>query len=284
MKNTSDVFVAILSMAFVFGWFYLMYRIIRGIFRRGRKRREDFLIRKAAAEKRAAEYARNEIREIELDAEIAAIRAKAEAEERAMRATEQKRKDMEAMLKMSTVTYGGKTISLKEAIEEQTAGVVAKKAGEAMSGGTSFSQIKCSQCGASLGDGSRFCNFCGTKVPDNVFRAEVRIEDAAKIREAELEHERQGKLLYRLTEAKKAVTRDHEVRVEQLKTKVEHARIQAEERAKEREEKERERQHQREIEMEKARAASRKAMISLAKLFGVLIALLIIAAIIFGKK
>lgn len=284
MKDTSSALVGLLAMAVVIGWFYLIYRMIRGIFRRNRKRKEDFEIRKAAAEKRAAEYARSELREKELAAEVEASRAKAEAEERAMRAAEQKRKDAEATLKMSTVTYGGKTMTLKEAIEEQTAGAVAKRVGDAVSGGVALSQIKCSQCGASLGDGSRFCNFCGTKVPDNIFRAEVRFEDAAQIREAELEHERKGKLLYRLTEAKKAVARDHEARVEQLKTKVEHARIKAEERAKEREAEEKERQRQREIEMEKARAEARKAQLSMLKLGGILVVLLIIASLVFGKK
>lgn len=284
MEDAGSVLLGFLFMALFFGWLYLMFRMIRGVFRRNRKRKEDFEIRKAVAEKKAAEYARSELREKELAAEVEASRAKAEAEERAMRAAEQKRKDAEATLEMSTVTYGGKTMTLKEAIEERTIGVIANNTEAARNSGVDSSQIKCSQCGASLGEGSRFCNFCGTKVPDNTFRAEVRFEDVAKIREAELEHERQGKLLYRLTEAKKAITKDHEVLVEQLKTKVEQAKIQAEERAKEREEKERERQRQREIEIEKARAASRKAMISMIKLWGIIIALVIIAAIIFGKK
>lgn len=284
MEDAGSVLLGFLFMALFFGWLYLMFRMIRGVFRRNRKRKEDFEIRKAVAEKKAAEYARSELREKELAAEVEASRTKAEAEERAMRAAEQKRKDAEATLEMSTVTYGGKTMTLKEAIEERTIGVIANNTEAARNSGVDSSQIKCSQCGASLGEGSRFCNFCGTKVPDNTFRAEVRFEDVAKIREAELEHERQGKLLYRLTEAKKAITKDHEVLVEQLKTKVEQAKIQAEERAKEREEKERERQRQREIEIEKARAASRKAMISMIKLWGIIIALVIIAAIIFGKK
>lgn len=43
-----------------------------------------------------------------------------------------------------------------------------------------MAQVKCVQCGASIEDGSKFCKFCGTKVPDDAFRAEIKIDDPAR--------------------------------------------------------------------------------------------------------
>ena len=43
-----------------------------------------------------------------------------------------------------------------------------------------MAQVKCVQCRASIEDGSKFCKFCGTKVPDDAFRAEIKIDDPAR--------------------------------------------------------------------------------------------------------
>ena len=51
--------------------------------------------------------------------------------------------------------------------------------------------IKCSNCGASITDDSKFCKYCGEKIDDGVKRIEVkvdkRIEDVAEVRRAEYE-------------------------------------------------------------------------------------------------
>lgn len=51
--------------------------------------------------------------------------------------------------------------------------------------------FKCPDCGASLKDDSRFCNYCGAKIDDGVKRMEIninkKIEDAAEIKRASYE-------------------------------------------------------------------------------------------------
>ena len=52
--------------------------------------------------------------------------------------------------------------------------------------------FKCPDCGATIRDDSRFCNYCGAKIDDGVQRSEVnvninqRIEDVAEVKRAEL--------------------------------------------------------------------------------------------------
>lgn len=57
--------------------------------------------------------------------------------------------------------------------------------------------IKCSQCGAALTDSSKFCNYCGAKLPEEVKedkkRREFRIEfnNENSVRKAEIRAERE---------------------------------------------------------------------------------------------
>lgn len=46
--------------------------------------------------------------------------------------------------------------------------------------------MNCPQCGAAVKEG-KFCNYCGAKLPDDVKRTEIRIEDVAEIRRADYE-------------------------------------------------------------------------------------------------
>lgn len=282
MSDFAILIFSIIILAMFFGGFYLFFRIVRNAIRSNKKRKEDFEIRKIEAETKAAEIAKSQLREKELIAEVEASQAKAEAAERAMRAAAQEREDTEATLKMSTVTVDGRTMSLKDAIAQQTVNMFSQKVNNTISSNIandSVSRIKCSQCGASIESGSKFCRFCGTQVPDNTFRAEVKFEDVAQLRQAELEHARKSKLLYRLTEVQKALTQEHEVRMEQLKTKVEEKKIKAEEKAEQRAAEERERKRQQQIEIEKARLASRRATQSFLKFL--LISLAIILVLLF---
>lgn len=55
------------------------------------------------------------------------------------------------------------------------------------------SVIKCPQCGSTLKDDGRFCSYCGTKLPDDVTRIEVkidtRVEDVAEVKRASYEEQ-----------------------------------------------------------------------------------------------
>lgn len=58
--------------------------------------------------------------------------------------------------------------------------------------------VKCTECGASIQDDSRFCKYCGAKIPEeakiDVKKRELRIEtiNHAKIRREELKAEREA--------------------------------------------------------------------------------------------
>ena len=48
--------------------------------------------------------------------------------------------------------------------------------------------VKCTECGASIQDDSKFCKYCGAKiVQENTKRVEVKIDNTAEIRRAEYE-------------------------------------------------------------------------------------------------
>lgn len=48
--------------------------------------------------------------------------------------------------------------------------------------------VKCTECGASIQDDSRFCKYCGAKVTqEETRRVEVKIDNTAEIRRAEYE-------------------------------------------------------------------------------------------------
>lgn len=54
--------------------------------------------------------------------------------------------------------------------------------------------VKCTECGASVQDDSKFCKYCGAKINlDNVKKIEVKIDNTAEIRRAEYE-EKESKL------------------------------------------------------------------------------------------
>lgn len=48
--------------------------------------------------------------------------------------------------------------------------------------------VKCTECGASIQDDSKFCKYCGAKIEDkNLKRVEVKIDNTAEIKRAEYE-------------------------------------------------------------------------------------------------
>lgn len=48
--------------------------------------------------------------------------------------------------------------------------------------------VKCTECGASIQDDSKFCKYCGAKIVDeNLKRVEVKIDNTAEIKRAEYE-------------------------------------------------------------------------------------------------
>jgi uncharacterized membrane protein YvbJ len=48
--------------------------------------------------------------------------------------------------------------------------------------------VKCTECGASIQDDSKFCKYCGAKVvQENLKRVEVKIDNTAEIKRAEYE-------------------------------------------------------------------------------------------------
>ena len=53
--------------------------------------------------------------------------------------------------------------------------------------------VKCTECGAAIKDDSKFCNYCGAKLPDPTKRIEVnvnkRIEDVAEMKRADYEEQ-----------------------------------------------------------------------------------------------
>lgn len=51
-------------------------------------------------------------------------------------------------------------------------------------------RVKCPQCGASIESGSKFCAHCGTQIPDDVQKANIRIEDLAELKRLELEEKK----------------------------------------------------------------------------------------------
>ena len=52
---------------------------------------------------------------------------------------------------------------------------------------------KCPNCGSAVVGESRFCNYCGAKIPDDVQRSEIKIEDVAGIARVEFEREQAAK-------------------------------------------------------------------------------------------
>ena len=61
--------------------------------------------------------------------------------------------------------------------------------------------VKCTECGASIQDDSKFCKYCGAKVvQDNLKRVEVKIDNTAEIKRAgyeEKESELRQKMMKR---------------------------------------------------------------------------------------
>lgn len=48
--------------------------------------------------------------------------------------------------------------------------------------------VKCTECGASIQDDSKFCKYCGAKIlQENVKKVEVRIDNTAEIKRADYE-------------------------------------------------------------------------------------------------
>lgn len=54
--------------------------------------------------------------------------------------------------------------------------------------------VKCTECGASIQDDSKFCRYCGAKIiADDLKRVEVKIDNTAEIKRADYE-EQESKL------------------------------------------------------------------------------------------
>jgi uncharacterized membrane protein YvbJ len=50
--------------------------------------------------------------------------------------------------------------------------------------------VKCTECGASIQDDSKFCRYCGAKIqPDNTQRIEVKVDDSAEMKRASYEEQ-----------------------------------------------------------------------------------------------
>lgn len=50
--------------------------------------------------------------------------------------------------------------------------------------------MKCPNCGAGISkDSGQFCSFCGAKLPDNIHRSEIRIENVAELERLRYERE-----------------------------------------------------------------------------------------------
>lgn len=62
-----------------------------------------------------------------------------------------------------------------------------------------MSRAVCPQCGSPITSEGKFCSYCGAKIPDDVFRAEIRIDDTAEIQRAQYETE-ESKLRQKQTE------------------------------------------------------------------------------------
>ena len=69
----------------------------------------------------------------------------------------------------------------------------------------------CPACGAPITDDARFCSHCGTKLPDDTQRieikSEIKIEDAAKLEEVRLKHELEERKWQEKHETKSSGTR-----------------------------------------------------------------------------
>lgn len=42
-----------------------------------------------------------------------------------------------------------------------------------------MAKVRCSGCGAAIEPGMKFCSHCGMQIPDDTFRAEIRVDDSA---------------------------------------------------------------------------------------------------------
>lgn len=99
----------------------------------------------------------------------------------------------------------------------------------------------CSQCGAPLTTDSRFCSHCGAKVDDGIFRAEITINDKARVKAVELEEKKldaKGRLVQRVEslgdtykEVSKTATANYRERKEARKGVMEERARKAEARA-----------------------------------------------------
>lgn len=105
-------------------------------------------------------------------------RAKEEQKERLERIRELERKSEEANRKE---TADGTSVGNSENLGKTIAEAVLSKADGSFGG----RPTKCPQCGGALPVEGKFCTFCGTPIPDNTIRAEVTIEDKARIKELE---------------------------------------------------------------------------------------------------
>lgn len=72
--------------------------------------------------------------------------------------------------------------------------------------------VKCTECGASIQDDSKFCKYCGAKIEDkNLKRVEVKIDNTAEIKRAEYE-EKESELRQKMIK--------RELRMKSLKWKI----------------------------------------------------------------
>lgn len=68
--------------------------------------------------------------------------------------------------------------------------------------------MKCPNCGAGISkDSGQFCSFCGAKLPDNIHRSEIRIENVAELERLRYEREQNER-----REAQKKIDRKKKIR------------------------------------------------------------------------
>lgn len=68
--------------------------------------------------------------------------------------------------------------------------------------------MKCPNCGAGISkDSGQFCSFCGAKLPDNIHRSEIRIENVAELERLRYEREQNER-----REAQEKINRKKKIR------------------------------------------------------------------------
>lgn len=74
-------------------------------------------------------------------------------------------------------------------IADTVGGAAASRAGSQDRSKILMAKVRCAGCGAAIEQGMKFCSHCGMQIPDDTFRAEIRIDDSAEIQRVQYETE-----------------------------------------------------------------------------------------------